>query len=161
MRVAEPPGRVRVAYFLRSAPRGSSAVPVPMAAPAPPPAVHRVQFDAVDALVEGGRAVVSNIRPRGRVTCHTLKCVWCGVVRCATPMSPGVRNERTLSRDALEAILMSSGLDPDNEIIKSELAGVTQPDGTVVVDTAKRNSVLTKVGCARPIASRMCACSFP
>lgn len=57
----------------------------------------------------------------------------------------GVRSERTLSRDELESILVSSGLDPDNDIVKSELAGVTQPDGTVVVNTAKRNSVLTKV----------------
>lgn len=66
----------------------------------------------------------------------------------------GVRNEKKLFRDELEEILVTSGLDLENEAVKAQLAAVTQADGTVVVNLAHRDSILSKV-CAHFL------CDFP
>lgn len=56
-----------------------------------------------------------------------------------------IRSEKTITREALEALLVASGLNPDLDVIKAELDGITKPDGTVTVNTANRDSLLTKV----------------
>jgi hypothetical protein len=59
-----------------------------------------------------------------------------------------MRSEKTLYRDELEGLLVASGLDPKNVLIAEELAAATLADGLVIVNTAKRDSLLTKV-CGR------------
>ena len=57
----------------------------------------------------------------------------------------GVKHEKKLFREELEDILITAGLDLENEAVAAELAGVTQADGTVVVNLAQRDSLLSKV----------------
>jgi hypothetical protein len=57
----------------------------------------------------------------------------------------GVRSERSVAMEHMEKILIQSGLDLENAVLKAELAAATQADGTVLVNSRKSSSTLMKV----------------